>query len=286
MVSQRSTADASALANAQQQATADTIAAILAQGDALKGELNGRIAGGSQGYYEGGSPGYWVDNSGAVNSQYNGIRDDTNNVYGQAIAAILAQNPAIQAAGSLRDATIRDTTAVMNDQQKQVLRDFVAKICDAEDSEPLDVWTKVLARAGASRVKYIPKEKYVELEEYLKEHPQSAEDSAASAQDILAKRGDRTESERQRNRVYLDRQEAQRRLAESERRIDILRAPTTEEAARRSDLDRQRAAEQVFSALPPNQRVAQEAQGLVGQVAVRVPAPQHHSVVVRQRLLL
>lgn len=42
--------------------------------------------------YEGGSPGYMVDNRGAVNAQYNGTRDDANNVYDQAAAAIGRSN--------------------------------------------------------------------------------------------------------------------------------------------------------------------------------------------------
>ena len=38
--------------------------------------------------YVGGTPGYTVDNTPQVNAQYNGMRDDANNVYDQAAAAI------------------------------------------------------------------------------------------------------------------------------------------------------------------------------------------------------
>jgi hypothetical protein len=91
----QSTQQASNLYNAQQSATAQTIADILAQGDALKGDAAGRIAGGTQGFYSGGTPGYTVDNRGAVNGQYNTIRDDVTNVFDQAVGAIKGQAPQI-----------------------------------------------------------------------------------------------------------------------------------------------------------------------------------------------
>lgn len=91
-----STQQAQNLYNAQQKQTSQTIADIIAQGDALKGEASARLGGGTQGYYSGGTPGYYVDNSGAVNGQYNTIRDDVSNVFAQAVAAIQAQAPFIQ----------------------------------------------------------------------------------------------------------------------------------------------------------------------------------------------
>jgi hypothetical protein len=91
-----STQQAANLYNDQLSTTAQTIADILAQGDALKGEAQGRIAGGTQGYYTGGTPGYMVDNRGAVNGQYNGLRDDVANLFGQAISQITAREPQIR----------------------------------------------------------------------------------------------------------------------------------------------------------------------------------------------
>lgn len=91
-----STQQASNLYNDQQKATAQTIADILAQGDALKGDAQGRISGGSQGYYTGGTSGGYVDNRPQVNQQYDVIRGDVANLFGQAVGAIQAQAPQIQ----------------------------------------------------------------------------------------------------------------------------------------------------------------------------------------------
>lgn len=112
-VGARSGAAASDLYNQQRSATAQTIADILAQGDALKGELGAVPGTRGGGYYVGGTPGYTVDNRGAVNGSYNTIRDDVGNVFGQAVASINAQAPQI-----LADATGRQNfiTGLLDDQ--------------------------------------------------------------------------------------------------------------------------------------------------------------------------
>lgn len=104
----RSGTAASDLYNAQQRGTANTIAQILAQGDALKGSVGG---GGGGGGYVGGSPGYYWDNSGAVNAQYNVIRDDVSNLFGQAMGLVRGQAPAIQNDAAARVADINGLIA-------------------------------------------------------------------------------------------------------------------------------------------------------------------------------
>ncbi len=94
-----SSSSASDLYNAQRATTGQTIADILAQGDALKGSLG---AGGYSSIYSGGTPGHYVDNTGAVNAQYNGIRDDTGHLYDMATQQILAQAPQIQSDAGAR----------------------------------------------------------------------------------------------------------------------------------------------------------------------------------------
>ena len=110
-VGARSGTAASDLYNQQRSATAQTIADILAQGDALKGGLTSSAGGG---YYTGGSPGYTVDNRGAVNASYNTIRGDVGNVFGQAVAAVNAQNPQIQADAANRQNMISALLASQN----------------------------------------------------------------------------------------------------------------------------------------------------------------------------
>lgn len=103
-----STRQASDLANDQQAATAQTIAGLLAAGDALKGDAQGRVNGGSQGYYTGGSGGYMVDNSPQVNAQANQIAAEIANIYGQAQDQIKAQAGGIVSAGNARVTQQRD----------------------------------------------------------------------------------------------------------------------------------------------------------------------------------
>lgn len=100
-----STAEAAKLYGQQRGATNSMIDDLLAEGDALKADAQGRIAGGSQGYYAGGTPGYYVDNTAAVNQQANLVRDQVANLFAQAIASINAQEPQIQ-----RDAAGRQQT--------------------------------------------------------------------------------------------------------------------------------------------------------------------------------
>lgn len=115
-VGARSGTAASDLYNQQRSATAQTIADILAQGDALKGDLTSGLGGG---YYVGGSPGYSVDNRGAVNSSYNTIRSDVGNVFGQAVAAVNAQAPQIQADTANRQNMIAALLASQNQAAQQ-----------------------------------------------------------------------------------------------------------------------------------------------------------------------
>lgn len=110
----RSGTAASDLYGAQQAATANTIAQILAQGDALKGSLGGGGGGGGGGTYVGGTPGYYWDNSKAVNGQYNVIRDDVSNLFGQAVGLIRGQAPAIQNDAAARVAEINGLVASEN----------------------------------------------------------------------------------------------------------------------------------------------------------------------------
>lgn len=110
----RSGTAASDLYGAQQAATANTIAQILAQGDALKGSLGGGGGGGGGGTYVGGTPGYYWDNSKAVNGQYNVIRDDVSNLFGQAIGLVRGQAPAIQNDAAARVAEINGLVAGEN----------------------------------------------------------------------------------------------------------------------------------------------------------------------------
>jgi hypothetical protein len=87
-----STQQASDLYNRQQAATGQMIADLLAQGDALKAGAQG----GHSSVYEGGSPGYYWDNSPAVNAQYDTIKNDVNNLFGQATGIIRGQAAGIQ----------------------------------------------------------------------------------------------------------------------------------------------------------------------------------------------
>ncbi len=52
-------------------------------------------------------------------------------------------------------------------QQKRVISRLVKEITQITGAGSLDVWNQVLARAGSKKVKFIPKEYYVDLEEYL-----------------------------------------------------------------------------------------------------------------------
>lgn len=115
----RSGAAASDLYNAQRATTAQTIAGILAEGDALKGNLTAGLGSPATGYYTGGSPGYTVDNRGAVNGSYNTIRDDVQNVFGQAVGAINAQEPQIQADAAGRQNMVAALLSAQNAAAQQ-----------------------------------------------------------------------------------------------------------------------------------------------------------------------
>lgn len=110
----RSGAAASDLYNQQRATTAQTIAGILAEGDALKGQLGGSAGSGGGGYYVGGSPGYTVDNRGAVNGNYDTIRGDVANVFSQAIGAINAQAPQIAADAANRQNMVASLLSAQN----------------------------------------------------------------------------------------------------------------------------------------------------------------------------
>jgi hypothetical protein len=105
-----STQQAASLYDAQRNATHQTIADILAAGDDLRAELSTGSKGSSTGYYEGGSPGYYWDNSPAVNAQYDVIRNDTANLYGQATGLINGQAAGI---GQGYDKKINDLTGIL-----------------------------------------------------------------------------------------------------------------------------------------------------------------------------
>ncbi|AHI67967.1 putative gp47 [Burkholderia thailandensis H0587] len=51
--------------------------------------------------------------------------------------------------------------------QKRMIAQLVERIVEATKEEPLEVWRKVLARAGARKAKLILKSAYIDVEEYL-----------------------------------------------------------------------------------------------------------------------
>ncbi|AOJ06375.1 hypothetical protein [Burkholderia mayonis] len=53
--------------------------------------------------------------------------------------------------------------------QKRIIARLVERIVEATEEEPLEVWRKVLARAGAPKAKLILKSAYIDVEEYLVE---------------------------------------------------------------------------------------------------------------------
>lgn len=122
-----STQQASDLYNRQQAATAQTIADLLAQGDALKAGATGPYSS----VYEGGSPGYYWDNSGAVNSQYNTIAGDVGNVFGQAVGLVRGQAPAIQKA---TDARVADMSKIIGGAAQAAGQRGIGQIADQKNA--------------------------------------------------------------------------------------------------------------------------------------------------------
>lgn len=117
------------MANIQGNINANNAAIAQIQKQVLQG-----ISGGYQQAYipgtpgSAGSPGYAVDNSPAINAQYNQIVGDTQNVYGQAIADVNARNPVISAQ------TNADKAA-----QNAVAQNSMAEAQNTQNSQAADV---------------------------------------------------------------------------------------------------------------------------------------------------